>query len=67
MYHLIALQAICFMICLLSIYDSPEENKVFAVIASLVPGLGYLLALFAVWDIIRRTIKSKGKCLWGHD
>lgn len=60
------IQFVCFIVVLISTHDHPENN-VLIPIASLIPGLGHLMALICVYDIVQRHYRSKGKCTWGHD
>jgi len=65
--ELVIIQAVCVALTMWGVSGEPsDENLAFALILAFIPGIGYLIALAAVAQIIQRGFISKGKCILAH-
>ena len=63
---LVIIQVICIVITLLAIRGEKDEESALAVLLAFLPGLGYLVALISIVQIVARIVSSSGKCILGH-
>jgi hypothetical protein len=62
----ISIYILSIVLVFLAVIDD-QQDKALPIFYSLFPGLGQLLALFAIYWIIIRVLESRGQCFLGHD
>lgn len=61
------IHSICILSTIIALRGSKQDSAPIAIFFSFFPIFGQVIGLVAFIDIINRSFKSKGKCIFGHD
>lgn len=64
--YLIVIQVICLIITMVAIRGEQDESSAIALLLAFLPGIGYLIAIVSIVQIVARGFISGGKCVFGH-